>query len=118
MTQNPRIQETLEELDAGIFLQQAEAALKEVALGVINSDKKKGSVTITLELEKIGDSSSVSVNHTLKFNKPTRRGKASEEMTTSTPMYVNNLGYLTINQQTQNDLFAVEGNITKLTGAK
>ncbi|WP_197026936.1 hypothetical protein [Methylomonas sp. 11b] len=45
---NPSIQDILGELDAGIFLQQAEAALKEVALGVIRNDKKKGSVTIVL----------------------------------------------------------------------
>jgi hypothetical protein len=103
--ENPNITDTLGELDAGIFMQQLEAALKEVALGVIRCDKKKGSVTMVLELDRIGESDSVTVNHTLKFNKPTRRVKQTEEATTSTPMYVNNLGYLTISPQTQEDMF-------------
>lgn len=116
---NPTIHDTLGELDAGIFMQQLEAALKEVALGVIRCDKKKGSVTMTLELDRIGESDSVTVNHTLKFNKPTRRGKQTEEATTSTPMYVNNLGYLTISPQTQDDLFQATGeNVTELRRAK
>jgi len=117
---NPTLNETLNELDAGIFMQQVESALKEVALGVIRSDKKKGSVTLILELDRIGESDSVTVNHTLKFNKPTRRGKATKEMTTSTPMYVNNLGYLTISPQTQDDLFKQEhdDNVAAFRGAK
>lgn len=113
MQQNPTITDTLGEFDAGLFMQQFETALKEVAIGVIANTKKKGSVTMTLELERIGESDSVTVNHTLKFNKPTRRGKAGEEMTTSTPMYVNNLGYLTISPQTQDDIFAKSENVTQ-----
>jgi hypothetical protein len=117
---NPTLNETIDELDAGLFMQQVEAALKEVALGVIRNDKKKGSVTLVLELDRIGESDSVTVNHTLKFNKPTRRGKATEEMTTSTLMYVNNLGYLTISPQTQDDLFKQENgnNVARFVGAK
>lgn len=113
MQKNPTIEETLGELDAGLFMQQVDAALKEVAIGVITTDKKKGSVQITLELSRIGESHSVTVAHALKYNKPTRRGKSTEEMTTETPMYVNNLGYLTISPQTQDDLFKQE-NVTPL----
>lgn len=115
MSENPNLAETLEELSAGIFIQQAQEALKQVALGVISTEKKKGSITITLELEKIGDTSSVSVNHTLKYTKPTRAGKASEESTRSTPMYVNNFGYLTIHPQTQEDIFAGEKKTNNVT---
>ena len=119
MQSNPTLPDTLGELDAGIFMQQAEAALKDVALGVIRCDKKKGSVTIILELDRIGESDSVTVNHTIKFSKPTKRGKATEEMTTSTPMYVNNLGYLTISPQTQDDIFNNTGdNVAKFRGVK
>lgn len=120
MQDNPTVQDTLGELDAGIFMQQAEAALKEVALGVIRCDKKKGSITITLELDRIGESDSVTVNHTLKYTKPTRRGKATEEMTTSTPMYVNSLGYLTISPQTQDDMLANNNgdNVAQFRSAK
>ncbi len=109
----PTLDETLGEFDAGIFVQKATEALKMAATGTIQSGKK-GSVTLHFELERIGDSSSVQVKHTLKFVKPTTNGKMAEENTTSTPMYVDNLGYLTISPQTQDDLFAVSGNVTKI----
>jgi len=116
MSKNPTLYDTLGEFNAGIFTQQAEEALKQVALGVVNCDKKKkGTLTITLELDRIGESDSVTVAHTLKFSKPTRNGKASEEATTSTPMYVNNFGYLTISPQTQDDLFAADSNNNNVT---
>lgn len=105
----PNLYETLGEFDAGLFSQKTLEALKDTALAVIRGDgKKKGKVTIEIELDKIGDSSSVTVAHTLKVSKPTKRGKATEEDTTSTPMYVDNLGYLTIAPQTQEDLFKQE----------
>lgn len=102
---NPSIQDTLGELDAGIFLSKVEAALKNVAIGVVTNDKKKGKVTIELELERINGTSSVQVHSTLKYLKPTNSGEQAEKSRTSTPMYVNNLGYLTISPQTQADLF-------------
>lgn len=112
----PNLDEILGELDAGIFVQKIEKALKEAALGTVNNGKK-GSVTISLELEQIGSSSSVQIKHTLKYTKPTKNGKSMEENTTSTPMYVDNLGYLTINPQMQDDLFKAtetSGNVTKI----
>jgi len=107
MTDNPNLYDTLGEFDAGIFTHKVTESLKKVALGVVNHGKK-GSVSITLDLEQIGDSSSVQIRHTVKFVQPTKNGKCSEENTTSTPMYVNNLGYLTVSPQTQDDLFAVD----------
>lgn len=106
MSENPTLYDTLDELDAGIFTNKVAESLKKVALGVVNHGKK-GSVSITLDLEQMGDSS-VQIKHTVKFSQPTKNGKASEENTTSTPMYVNNLGYLTVSPQTQDDLFAVD----------
>ena len=112
---NPTLDETIGEFDAGIFTSKVTSALKLVALGVIENGKK-GQVTITLDLDQISDSSSVVVKHTLKYNKPTKNGKMLEENTTSTPMYVDREGYLTINPQTQNDLFAADktNNVTKI----
>lgn len=103
------------EFDAGIFNSKIEASLKLVALGVIHNGKK-GNVTISLDLEQIGDSHSVKVKHTLKYNSPTKNGKTSEENTTSTPMYVDKDGVLTISPQLQQDLFAADkaNNVTKL----
>lgn len=111
----PTLNDTLDELDAGIFLAKAEEALKQVAMGVIATGKK-GQVTITLDLDQINDSSSVMVKHTLKYNRPTKNGKTTEENTTSTPMYSDPLGYLTISPQTQDDLFAADkgNNVTKI----
>jgi hypothetical protein len=100
----PTFDETLGELDAGIFVQKAHEALKQAAMGTIQSGKK-GSVTLVFELDRIGETSSVQVKHTLKYTKPTKNGKTTEENTTSTAMYVDNLGYLTISPQTQDDLF-------------
>ncbi len=119
MNENPTLYDTLGELDAGIFTNKVTESLKKVALGVVNHGKK-GSVSITLDLEQIGDSSSVQIKHTVKFVQPTKNGKASEENTTSTPMYVNNLGYLTVSPQTQDDLFAADksNNIQPLRSAK
>ena len=111
----PTLEETLGEFDAGIFTSKVTSAFKLVALGTIENGKK-GQVTIVLDLEQIGDSSSVQVKHTLKYSKPTKNGKATEENTTSTPMYVDGNGYLTISPQTQNDLFAADktNNVTKI----
>lgn len=112
---NPTIEETLGEFDAGVFVSKVAFALKTVALSVVENSKK-GQVTIVLDLDQIGDSQSVQVKHTLKFNKPTKNGKATEENTTSTPMYVDKDGYLTISPQTQSDLFAADksNNVTRL----
>lgn len=111
----PTLDETIGEFDAGTFTIKATEALKMAALGVIQTGKK-GGITIAIDMEQIGQSSSVQVKHTLKYTKPTTNGKATEENTTSTPMYVDNLGYLTISPQTQDDLFAVTGgnNVTKI----
>lgn len=113
MNTNPTINETFGKFDAGIFMDKVQESLKLVALGVVNIGKK-GQLQITLDLEQIGASSSVQVKHTLKYVKPTANGKSSEENTTSTPMYVNNLGYLSISPQTQNDLFDESEKVVKM----
>jgi len=110
----PTLDETLGELDAGIFVTKAHEALKQVAMGVIATGKK-GQISITLDLDQIGDSSSVQIKHTLKYSRPTKNGKTSEENTTSTPMYTDNLGYLTISPQTQDDMFKASNNGTNVT---
>ena len=109
---SPTLDETLLELDAGLFVNKITEALKMAALGTIQNGKK-GSVSIIIELEQLGDSDSVKVKHTLKYCKPTRNGKAVEENTTTTPMYVNKDGFLTISPELQTDLFK-SGNVTQL----
>lgn len=107
---NPTLDETLQEFDAGIFVNKVTEALKMAALGTIQHHRK-GTVTLVFDLEPIGDSSSVQVKHTLKYCKPTKNGKQSEENTTSTPMYVGKDGFLTISPELQDDLFNAGKNI-------
>jgi len=95
--------ELLTELNAGIFEQQINAALSDVALGTaLHGDKgKTGEVTIKLKLQRIGESSQVAMKHTLSFSKPTPRGKATEEATTETPLYVCRGGKLSVMPEEQ-----------------
>lgn len=115
MMSKPTLPEILGEFDAGAFETKTMKALIMAAQGVIDTGKK-GSVTIVIDLDRIGDSSSVQVKHTLKYVKPTKNGKSSEENSTSTPMYVDREGYLTISPETQNDLFKADtnNNVTKI----
>lgn len=99
--------EMLGDLDAGVFMQKVSHALRTVALAVCEHDRK-GKVVFELELDKMGDSRQVILSHTLKLLKPTRRGKASEEDTTNTPMYVGAKGELSIMPFKQGDLFKNE----------
>lgn len=82
--------QTLADLDAGIFLQKISQAVKDTAIGVVahGDNGKKGEVTIKLTLARIGESSQVAMSHTLKFSRPTKRGRVQEEDTTETALYV------------------------------
>lgn len=104
----PTIIETLEELNAGVYMQQIEAVLKQVALGVINhgAKGKKGKMTLTLNLSRLGeDSDMVNVEHAWSYDHPTMRGKKTEINTSNTPMCVSNDGHLTVYPLEQTDLF-------------
>lgn len=115
---NPSLDDTLQELDAGIFAEKVTQAMKKVALGVVNNHKK-GQVTITLDLEQIGETDYVQIKHTLKYNQPTIRGKLIEDNASSTPMHVSREGYLSISPLTQDDIFTpLPTNVSKIIGAK
>lgn len=92
------------DLDAGVFAQRLDAAMRDVALGVVHTGKK-GKVTIQLDLERIGDSNQVTCTHAIKFAKPTSKGKAMEEATTKTPLHVGTGGALSLFPETQGALF-------------
>ncbi len=101
---NPTLEEMIGELGAGIFTKKFTEAIKLAAIGTIQNHRK-GSVVVTLEFNQIGESDSVTVKHTLKYCRPTKNGDQVERDITSTPMYVNREGYLTISPQLQEDLF-------------
>lgn len=81
--------ETLADLDAGVFSEKLSRAVKDVAQGVVahGDGGKKGKVVIELSMSRIGESSQVAMTHKLKFDRPTKRGKLSEEDATDTALY-------------------------------
>lgn len=100
------LEQLFEELDAGVFGQKAARALSDVALGVINNERSvTGEVALIFKVKRIGNSRQVEVAHCLKYTRPTANGKASEENTTSTPLYVGQRGALTLIPDTQQKLF-------------
>lgn len=99
--------ELVGDLNAGVFEGQIVRALRDTALGVVTNGKK-GSVTITFELDQIGDSSQVECKHKIAFIRPTARGKASEETTNKTPLHVNRDGVLSMFPHETGDMFAAK----------
>ncbi len=99
--------ETLGDLDAGVFLNKVSQAVKDVALGVVahGDGKRKGKVTIELTIARIGESMQVEMAHKLAYDRPTKRGKQSEEDTTTTALYVKPQGGLSIMPNDQVDAF-------------
>lgn len=101
------IAELIGELNGGVFEQQLNRALSEVAANVCTTGKK-GEVTLTFKLKQIDDANQVSVTHKIKSLVPKPRGKVVEEHETATPLHVGFGGRLTIfpNNQTSMNLGA------------
>jgi len=97
------INETLQDLDAGIFLGKLDKAMREVALGVVTNGRM-GKVTVEFKFEQIGQSQQVNLKHKIKYDKPTARGKFIEEDETETPLHVNRGGNLSLMPDTQGKL--------------
>lgn len=96
----------MNELDGGVFMEKVSRALSDVAEGVC-AHERQGKVVIELTMSQVGEGRQmVNIAHALKYTRPTRRGKSSEEDTTSTPLYVGQRGKLTIMPDTQQPLFA------------
>lgn len=96
------LQNLLPDLDGGIFEQKISTMLSDVALGVVTHGRQ-GKITIEFDLQQIGETQQVNCKHKLKFIKPTKRGKASEEDETVTPLYVANNGDLSLFHPDQMD---------------
>lgn len=104
MTETYDFTETLKDLDAGVFSQQVSSAMQEVALGVVENDKK-GKLTLTFDVKRIGESHQVQISHSLQFIRPTKRGDKRETVKTSTPMHVGRGGRLSFTPASQTDMF-------------
>lgn len=83
------------DLNAGVFAQQVGRALSDVAAGVVDTGKK-GKVTLTFDLKRIGEAAQVNISHKVAFKRPTTRGEATEVTTSDTPMYVGARGVLSL----------------------
>jgi len=92
--------ETLQDLDAGVFAAKISQAVRDVAMGVVAHDKA-GKVVIELNMKRIGESSQIMLEHTLKYTKPTMKGKVTEDNTTGTALYVGRGGTVSIMPDTQ-----------------
>lgn len=119
------IETLMAELDGGTLGPRIAAALAESALGVAgcNDKRKKGKVMVEFTITPIGaDQTQVQIDHTVKFSSPTQRGKKSEDITTSSVMYVSRRGALTALPNTNKDLFTEQtpatssGNVVAIGG--
>jgi hypothetical protein len=104
MAKQPDFGATLQELDAGILLSKLSKATAQVALGVIEHNKK-GKIVLTIDMERIGESAQVNVKHQIQYQRPTLRGQAIEKDITQTPMHVNKHGALSVQPDMQMDIF-------------
>lgn len=102
------IQQTMDTLNAGVFMKQVDAVAKQLALAVLQHGQKgrKGKLTIELTLTQLNeDTGMVNVEHKWAFKYPTLRGDKSETNTLITPMCVSPEGELTLYPLEQTDMF-------------
>lgn len=94
----------LPELEAGIFLGKIDRALSDGALATAVTGKES-KIVVEIKMKRIGESNQVAMTHTLRYAKPTERGKVVEDNTTQTPLHVGRGGKLTIYPEKQEELF-------------
>lgn len=102
----PEFTAVFEELDGGIFDRKVSHAMAQTAMAVVNAEdkSKKGTVTLEFEFERIGEGAQINMAHTIKFTRPTLRGKIQETDKTQTLLHVGKGGKMTITPDTQMDL--------------
>ena len=99
--------EIVPELNGGVFEEQVNHALTEIARNVV-AHRKKGKLSLEFTVQRIGESNQVTVTHGLKSVVPKPRGRVIEETATDTPMHVDKNGKVTLfpNAQTSLELGA------------
>jgi hypothetical protein len=103
------VEEFINDLGGGVFAEKMSRALSEVAAGVCDYEKK-GKVTIDLDIQLLG-SAQVNIAQTIKYTKPTKNGKQTEEDTTKTAMHVGKGGRMTFFPENQHQLFSKTGEV-------
>lgn len=99
--------EMIGDLDAGVFEQKLSRVLCEVAAATCEYNRA-GQVVVVFTMKRLGESSQVLLSHQIKKVRPTKRGTASEDDTTSTSMFVGVNGQLTLMPFNQGQLFEEE----------
>jgi hypothetical protein len=99
--------ELLPDLNGGVFEQQINGALSDIAANVCTHGKK-GELVIKFAMKQIGEGNQVALTHSLKSVVPKARGKVTEETSTETPLHVERGGKLSLypNHQTKMELGA------------
>lgn len=111
-TSKTNVAELIGDLNAGVFAQQVNRALSDVSVAVVDTGKK-GKVTLTFDIKQIGESCQVAVAHKLAYVKPMKKGKATEEYTTETPLHVGPGGTLSLFPEEQGTLDLSAPNATR-----
>lgn len=91
------IPEFVTDLDGGQFELILSKAMSEVAAAVVDHSKN-GEVTVKFKIEKITGTQQVRLQHDVKFMKPTSMGKAGEETSGATVLFVGKYGALSLAQ--------------------
>ena len=100
MSRITNVDDLMGELNAGVFKEKLGVVFSDAALGAcLNAGAhcKKSKVTIEFSISQIGENDQVVITHKLASTIPTKRGKKSEEDTTSTSFFVGKGGVMTIN---------------------
>ena len=112
----PRFAEhTLPVLDAGVFEEKLNRAIRDVAFAVVTNDdgRKKGKVSIELTFERINLTEQINLSHKLIHEMPMAKGKRIEHNDTATAVFVNRSGTLTIAPESQLDLIPRKQQVTE-----
>lgn len=103
MSDKTNVAEFVSELQAGVFEEQIATAINNVALSTVEYGRQ-GEVVIKLKFKHIPNTTQVSIEHSLSFKKPTKRGSSSEDLSYDTPMYVGRGGKVSPFPQDQMDM--------------
>lgn len=114
MSKSTDLSEFFSDLEAGVFEQKIARAVSEVASGVIEHSRK-GKLTITLDFRRVGNGSQVGIIHKLTYQKPTLRGKLTEDNVSETTMHVSPKGDVTLFPINQGQMFTREGGVQQPT---
>lgn len=94
----------LGDLNAGVFEQQLNTAISDIAANVCTHGKK-GELIVKFSFKQIGDSNQVAMTHSLKSVVPMARGRIIEESASDTPLHVGRGGKLSLYPEEQTDMF-------------